>query len=85
MLFRSEGKTISRILQIIENDILETYFEYFINIGLIKPRNKGYEVAFIFDGLQLPINDLLLLILFYYFSLILFNLEMRSSFFPCAD
>lgn len=51
------GKTISRILQVIENDLLETYVEFFINQGLITKYNDGYEVALIFDGLQLRLND----------------------------
>ncbi len=57
------GKTISRILQVIENDLLETYVEFFIDRGLItiyndaKLNEVGYEVALIFDGLQLRLND----------------------------
>ena len=51
------GKTISRILQVIENDLLETYVEFFIDRGLITKYNDGYEVALIFDGLQLRLND----------------------------
>lgn len=51
------GKTISRILQVIENELLETYVEFFINQGLITKYNDGYEVALIFDGLQLRLND----------------------------
>ena len=45
------GKTISRILQVIENDLLETYVEFFIDRGLItiyndaKLNEVGYEVA----------------------------------------
>jgi len=51
------GKTISRILQVIENNLLETYIDFFINKGLIPQYNDGYEVALIFDGLQLRAND----------------------------
>jgi P4 family phage/plasmid primase-like protien len=51
------GKTISRILQVIENDLLETYVEFFINKGLIEKYADGYEVALIFDGLQLRMNE----------------------------
>ena len=53
------GKIISRILQVIENDLLETYIEFFIEKGLIEKYNDGYEVALIFDGLQLRTNDLI--------------------------
>jgi len=52
-----EGKIISRILQVIENDLLETYFHYFNEKELIPKYNDGYEVALIFDGLQLRMND----------------------------
>ena len=51
------GKTISRILQVIENDLLETYVEFFNDKGLIPKYNDGYEVALIFDGLQLRMNE----------------------------
>jgi hypothetical protein len=53
------GKTISRILQVIENNLLETYIEFFIDKGLIPQYNDGYEVALIFDGLQLRTNELI--------------------------
>jgi P4 family phage/plasmid primase-like protien len=48
------GKIISRILQVVENDLLETYLEFFNDKGLITDKN---EVALIFDGLQLLKND----------------------------
>jgi hypothetical protein len=51
------GKIISRILQVIENNLLETYIEFFNDKGLISKFNEGYEVALIFDGLQLRTND----------------------------
>ena len=51
------GKIISRILQVIENNLLETYVEFFINKDLIPKYKDGYEVALIFDGLQLRKND----------------------------
>lgn len=51
------GKIISRILQVIENELLETYVEFFMNKDLIPKYNDGYEVALIFDGLQLRVND----------------------------
>jgi len=44
------GKTISRILQVIENDLLETYIEWFNERGYIGEKN---EVALIFDGFQI--------------------------------
>jgi P4 family phage/plasmid primase-like protien len=47
-----EGKTISRILQIIENDLLESYMEWANNKGYIK--DDLYEqISLIFDGFQL--------------------------------
>ena len=49
-----EGKTISRILQIIENDLLELYLDFFNSKGLIVNNN---QVSLIFDGLQLLVND----------------------------
>lgn len=52
-----EGKIISRILQVIENDLLETYIDFFNNKGLIPSYNDGFEVALIFDGLQLRANE----------------------------
>lgn len=51
------GKTISRILQNIENDLLETYIEFFIQEGLMSQFEDGYEIALIFDGFQIIKND----------------------------
>lgn len=51
------GKTISRILQVIENNLLETYIEFFHEKNLIPKYNDGFEVALIFDGLQLRTNE----------------------------
>jgi hypothetical protein len=53
------GKIISRILQVIENNLLETYIEFFNDKGLISKFNDGYEVALIFDGIQLRYNELI--------------------------
>lgn len=44
------GKTISRILQVIENNLLETYIEWFHERGYIGEKN---EIALIFDGFQI--------------------------------
>jgi len=52
-----EGKTISRILQVIENNLLETYIKFFEDKGLITKYKDGYEIALIFDGFQLRCND----------------------------
>ena len=48
-----DGKIISRILQVIENDLLELYLDFFNSKGLI----ENCQVALIFDGFQLLIND----------------------------
>ena len=48
------GKIISRILQVIENDLLEIYVEFFKSKGLIINNN---QVALIFDGFQILNND----------------------------
>jgi hypothetical protein len=53
------GKIISRILQVIENNLLETYIEFFLNKELIPKYEDGYELALIFDGLQLRTNELI--------------------------
>lgn len=47
------GKIISRILQVVENNLLENYIEFFIKKGLVMNNN----VALIFDGFQLLNND----------------------------
>jgi hypothetical protein len=46
------GKTISRILQIIENDILNHNIDFFYKRGLIDKYRDGYIVSLIFDGFQ---------------------------------
>jgi hypothetical protein len=49
-----EGKCISRILQIIENQLLELYLEFFNAKGFIEKYKKtGYITSLIFDGFQL--------------------------------
>jgi hypothetical protein len=48
-----DGKIISRVLQVIENDLLELYLDFFNSKGLI----ENCQVALIFDGFQLLIND----------------------------
>ncbi len=53
-----EGKAISRILQIIENQLLELYLEFFNTKELIEKYNKnGYITSLIFDGFQLLKNE----------------------------
>jgi hypothetical protein len=51
------GKVISRILQIIENDVLECYIEYCYDNGFIPEYKNHKQVCLIFDGFQLPYND----------------------------
>lgn len=46
------GKTISRILQVIENNILKNNVDFFYNKGLIERYNDGLMVSLIFDGFQ---------------------------------
>jgi len=48
-----DGKIISRVLQVIENDLLELYLDFFNSKGLI----ENNQVALIFDGFQLIKND----------------------------
>ena len=50
------GKVISRILQVIENDLLETYIEFCIDKEVIPKYKNGYQVCLIFDGFQLIHN-----------------------------
>lgn len=52
-----EGKTISRILQVLENNLLEHYLEFFNNKNLISKYDDGFQVSLIFDGFQLIKND----------------------------
>lgn len=47
------GKTISRILQVIENDILYENVNFFYKRGLVDNYKNGYLVSLIFDGFQL--------------------------------
>lgn len=55
------GKTISRILQNIENDLLESYINFLYDKGVIDVIEidgiKGLQVSLIFDGFQLLLND----------------------------
>jgi P4 family phage/plasmid primase-like protien len=50
-----DGKIISRILQVIENNLLEFYVDFFNSKGLI----ENNQVALIFDGFQLLKNDII--------------------------
>ncbi len=47
------GKTVSRILQVIENDILMNNIDFFYKRGLIERYKDGLLVSLIFDGFQL--------------------------------
>ena len=51
-----DGKIISRILQVIENNLLEIYVEFFTSKGLTL-QNSMYMIALIFDGFQVLLND----------------------------
>ena len=51
------GKTMSRILQVEENKMLECYIDFCNDKGLIKKYKDGYEIALVFDGFQLMKND----------------------------
>lgn len=53
------GKVISRILQEIENTLLECYVEFSFRKNLIPKYLRGYQVSLIFDGFQLIKNDLI--------------------------
>lgn len=46
------GKTVSRILQIVENDILMHNIDFFHKRGLIERYKEGLLVSLIFDGFQ---------------------------------
>ena len=53
-----DGKIISRILQIVENDLLECYLDFFNKKDLIPEMNKGgLIVSLIFDGFQILLNE----------------------------
>jgi hypothetical protein len=47
------GKTISKILQVIENDMLESYLEYCIDNNLITKYKDHLIASLVFDGFQL--------------------------------
>lgn len=51
------GKTFSRILQIVENDLLECYIDYCQNHNLIPLYKNNPQISLIFDGFQLVKND----------------------------
>ncbi len=48
---------MSRILQVIENNMLECYIDYSHQKGLIPKYKDGYIVSLVFDGFQLIKND----------------------------
>ena len=51
------GKVISRILQIVENNLLEHYIDYCLDREVIPKYKNGYQVSLIFDGFQLINNN----------------------------
>ena len=51
------GKVISRILQVIENNLLESYIEFCQDKGVIPNYKNGHQVVLIFDGFQLIKNE----------------------------
>lgn len=53
------GKVISRILQVIENNLLEHYIEFCQDKGVIPTHKNGIQVSLIFDGFQLINNKLI--------------------------
>jgi len=54
------GKCISKILQVIENDMLEHYIQFFVDKNYIPTiylnGNEYLQTALIFDGLEIPYN-----------------------------
>jgi hypothetical protein len=52
-----QGKVMSRILQVIENDMLECYIKICHDKGLIPKYKDGHIVSLVFDGFQLIKND----------------------------
>lgn len=52
-----QGKVMSRILQVEENNMLECYINYCKNKGFIPKYKDGDVVSLIFDGFQLIKND----------------------------
>tara|TARA_R110000772_G_scaffold238735_3_gene350736 strand:+ start:844 stop:3189 length:2346 start_codon:yes stop_codon:yes gene_type:complete len=53
------GKVISRILQVIENNMLESYIDFCLDKEVIPKYKNGYQVSLIFDGFQLISNKLI--------------------------
>lgn len=53
------GKVISRILQVVENNLLEHYIEFCQDKGVIPAHKNGIQVSLIFDGFQLINNKLI--------------------------
>lgn len=51
------GKVMSRILQFIENNMLECYIDMCYEKGLIPTYKDGYVVSLVFDGFQLIKSD----------------------------
>ena len=51
------GKVMSRILQFVENNMLECYINMCCEKGLIPKYKDGYIVSLVFDGFQLIKND----------------------------
>ena len=52
-----QGKVMSRILQVIENDMLECYMKICHDKKLIPKYKDGHIVSLVFDGFQLIKND----------------------------
>jgi len=52
-----QGKVMSRILQVIENNMLECYIKICHDKGLIPKYKDGHIVSLVFDGFQLVKND----------------------------
>lgn len=52
-----QGKVMSRILQVEENNMLECYINYCKNKGFIPKYKDGHIVSLVFDGFQLIKND----------------------------
>ena len=50
------GKVISRILQVVENDLLEVYLKFCMERNLISRFKDGLQVSLIFDGFQIPVH-----------------------------
>ena len=55
--YNLSGKTFSRILQIVENDLLECYIDYCQNHDLVPEYKNKPQICLIFDGFQLINND----------------------------